>query len=223
MRKGLRSLLANLRFEIDIIDEDDHFRISNIENDVTFFFDYRIKVDPHKRPQEVSGMVEYFPWGTSSLNSRLVNTFDLNRISEVFKEWLNLVEEYELASTNPESAILTKYQQEFDEQFFEANAEEVDFSLNDQLIAFKLIELVENHLVDGDLEEKAAVLEELNSLKANLGKLSLFEFKRRFSKVIARVRYHSFKIFCDLVEAFRLLMLEEMAKGVLNSFTGLLN
>lgn len=221
MRKELRSLLDYLCFETDIIDEDDHFRISSSENDVIFFFDYLINIDPHKKPQEVSGLVEYFPSGKNSLDRRIVNTFDFNRITEVFKEWINLVETYHFASTDPNLEHLSKYQSEFEQQYFQEDSNGLnEFRLEDQVAALKLIEFVTNHLNEHEFDKKEEILGELGSIRSELGKLSLNHFKQRFSRVMSSLRMQSFSVFASLVDAIRLLMLERLASFLLDAFTG---
>ncbi|WP_341226527.1 hypothetical protein [uncultured Arcticibacterium sp.] len=220
LRKHLQSLVNKTGFEVDFRETEDLFIMSSSLNGRIFYFQFIFQVNPHKEPQLLEGNLEYEPYDPNILRRKIIKTIDFEKIDIAFENWVDIVGMYNSRSLSVEDSLIIGYQKEYSYENFEGYEfldENFDFEQQKQLRVF--LERVTKKLAEGEnFENKSEVIQSLELMNGDLGKMTKSKFILQFSKTMASLRFHAFHIFVDVVEVLKKEMLKRMIVGPLEGF-----
>ncbi len=169
--------------------------------------------------------IEMSPFSTFNNNSAIKQLNEKQAILE-FQQWINWLKAFEKNHLTPEDEFLKKYQEEFYTEFeiIDEDANTSTFSIKQQIFIDKYLNQLEAKLLPESKqnEEITEIVNDIKSLRTELGKDTKKKIITKFSRIFAKLRRSSIRLLGEIYDAGKKELFKRLISGGVDELTGLL-
>lgn len=194
-------------------DENEVLHFKDVNEDTKFYFKIKnINVSGSKTTYSI----EYIPFNPDNFELRR-HSYDIKQLQANFKNWINLLREYDEIEFELSDPILKYYQEELEKDFrlVDEDADIVPFNMEKQIwidgYLDKVIEIVEAKKNNDNVIEVAEIISDAKSLKKQLHKITKNQVVGKLRKIWAK----SWKVGVNVVKELFIDFTTELAKKLI--------
>ncbi|KQS41756.1 hypothetical protein [Pedobacter sp. Leaf194] len=147
-----------------------------------------------------------------------ISSYDLNikNLTIRFKEWIELMKEYDSFSFTDDDVITKQYETEFysDWEILDEDADDKAFEPDKQVLLYNWLTLLEHDLKSNEMvQEDDQIVEETAQLRADIQNLTKRQFILRFAKLMSKVKKTGLKLLYDVFDMAKKEALKKLLYG----------